>query len=52
MTITELIDQLEELEARHGDLNVEFDNGVAVSDVDAIYMDGDYGSKPVAVVIK
>lgn len=52
MTITELIDQLEELESRHGDLNVEFDNGVVVSDVDAIYIDGNCGSKPVAAVVK
>lgn len=52
MTITDLIDQLEELEARHGDLIVEFDNGVEVSDVDAIYTKEDIGAKPASVVIK
>ena len=52
MTITDLIDQLEELEARHGDLNVEFDNGVAVSDIGAIYTEETIGVKPTSIVIK
>ena len=52
MTISDLIDQLEKLEAEHGDLNVEIDSGVEVSDVDAIYIDGNCVSKPIAVVIK
>ncbi|MGC1494668.1 MAG: hypothetical protein WA790_02580 [Sulfitobacter sp.] len=52
MTVTDLIDQLEEIEARHGDLNVEFDNGVAVRDVDAIYTEESVGSKPTSIVIK
>tara|TARA_R110002051_G_scaffold325869_1_gene432686 strand:- start:31413 stop:31571 length:159 start_codon:yes stop_codon:yes gene_type:complete len=52
MTITDLIEQLEELEAQHGDLDVELDNCTLVSIVDAVYTDGNYGAKPVAVVIK
>ena len=51
MTVTELIDQLKKLEDRHGDLNVKFDNGVLVSDVDA-YSTVGADKTPKEIVIK
>ena len=52
MRVAELIEQLEQLEERHGDLFVELDSGVTVSDVDVIFEPEGYNANPLAIVIK
>lgn len=52
MFISELIDQLTDLEDEHGDMLVELDSGREVTEADVVYTDASVGAKPVSVVIK
>lgn len=52
MRISEIIAELEAFEDQHGDMVVELDSGIAVSEVDLVYTEDNHGSKPVAVAIK
>ena len=56
MHLSDLIDELEQLMERHGDMIVQLDSGKPVSEVDISYSDAHYPDPPHAlpdsVVIK